>query len=58
MSKTSSVVKDRYNKKAYDTLIARLPKGMKDRFKAACDLNGDSMNSILLQAVKEYLGEE
>ena len=31
MSKTSSEVKNRWNKKAYDMTAVRLPKGMKDR---------------------------
>ena len=30
MSKTSSKVKDKYNKKAYDTIILRVTKGQKE----------------------------
>lgn len=55
MGKTSSAVKDRYNAKAYDELKARLPKGMKAEFQAICEANGDSMNSVVVAAVKAYI---
>ncbi len=55
MGKTSWTVKERYNKKAYDELKSRLPKGMKEQFKAACEENKDTMNSVIVAAVKDYL---
>lgn len=55
MGKTSSAVKDRYNAKAYDPLTVRLPKGMKDIFKNICQQNNDSMNNVIVKAVKEYI---
>ena len=55
MSKTSSKVKDRYNKKVYDQIIVRLPKGMKEQLKELCIKNGDSMNSVFVKAVTDYL---
>ena len=55
MSKTSSKVKDRYNKKVYDQIIVRLPKGMKEQLKEQCIKNGDSMNSVFVKAATDYL---
>ena len=55
MGKTSSAVKSRYNAKAYDQLSAWVPKGTKETFKAACEANGDSMGSVILEAIKAYL---
>ena len=55
MSKTSSAVKNRWNKENYDQLIVQLPKGMKDDFKAACEADGVSMNAVLRDAVIQYL---
>jgi hypothetical protein len=46
MGKTSSVVKDRYNKKAYDSLLTRIPKGTKELFRAAAP-SASSMGNIL-----------
>nr|DAP12010.1 MAG TPA: hypothetical protein [Bacteriophage sp.] len=58
MGRTSTEVKDRWNKKNYDSTVVRLPKGMKERLKAACEKDGISMNSIFVKAAKDYLGEE
>lgn len=58
MAYTSTAVKNRWNKKNYDTYTMYLPKGMKERLKAACEKDGVSMNSIFVKAAKDYLGEE
>lgn len=55
MGKTSSSVKDRYNAKAYDSLLVRMPKGTKELFAAACMKKGDSMNAVLVRAIKDYI---
>ena len=57
MGKTSSAVKNRYNAKAYDQIMVRLPKGMKEQFQELCAANGDSMNNVLAQAAKEYIAQ-
>lgn len=44
MSKTSSKVKDRYNKKAYDTIILRVPKGEKEVIKKQAKKRGFIVN--------------
>lgn len=55
MGSTSSKVKDRYNKKTYDQIIVRLPKGMKNQLKEKCMKNGDSMNSVFVKSAIDYL---
>ena len=55
MGKTSSAVKDRYNAKAYDQMTIRLPKGEKARFQEACARRGDSMNSVINEAIRAYM---
>lgn len=55
MSKTSSAVKRRYNKKAYDVISTSVPKGTKDLFKAACEQDGESMNGVINKWIKSYL---
>ncbi|MFQ9178428.1 MAG: antitoxin [Christensenellaceae bacterium] len=57
MGKTSSVVKDRYNKKAYDSLLTRVPKGTKELFRAACERNRETMNGVLNKFIKAYIEE-
>lgn len=58
MAYTSPEVKNRWNKNNYDRVAVMLPKGMKDRLKEVCKKDGISMNSIFVQAAKDYLGEE
>jgi predicted DNA-binding protein len=58
MGRTSVEVKERWNKKNYDDVRVRLPKGMKEKLKAVCEKDGISMNSIFVKAAEEYLGEE
>lgn len=52
MSKTSSAVKDRYNKKAYDTIITRVKKGTKERWRTEADKRGESLNLFIVNAVE------
>ena len=54
MAGTSSTVKNRWNRKNYDSVLVMLPKGMKERLKAACEKDGISMNSIFVKAAKNY----
>lgn len=58
MGYTSSKVKNRYNKKAYDNITVRLPKRMKEQLKDKCENDGISMNSIFLNAAKKYINKE
>lgn len=56
-TKTSAAVKDRYNKKAYDVILARVPKGMGEAFKQKCAELGVSQAQIIKQAVEEFLAK-
>lgn len=55
MGKTSTKVKERWNKKTYDEIKVRVPKGIKESLKKKCDENGISMNYIFVEAAKQYL---
>ena len=55
MSKTSSQVKDRYNKKAYDQILFRLPKGGKEWLRESAERKGyTSVNEFITDAVKKF----
>lgn len=58
-SHTSSVVKDRYNKKAYDSILFRCPKGMKEKIKQAADAaGGESVNSYIRASIEARMKQE
>lgn len=52
---TSSVVKDRYNKKTYDQINFRVKKGFKTEIEAYANSAGISINQWILDAVKEKM---
>jgi len=55
MGKTSSKVKDRYNAKAYDTILTRLPKGQKAQIQAHAEAQGESVNGFVIRAISETM---
>ena len=55
MSKTSSVVKNRYNAKAYDRIPVVVPKGKKDLIKGHALACGESTNAFILRAIEEQM---
>lgn len=55
MGKTSSIVKDRYNAKAYDEIKVRVPKGNKDVIKAHAETHGESVNAFVNRAIDETM---
>lgn len=55
MKKTSSVVKDRYNKKAYDDVTLRVFKGEKQQIKDFAQSKGESMNAFIRRVVFEAI---
>lgn len=55
MGKTSSVVKDRYNAKAYDEIKLRVNKGKKDTIKSHADGRGESVNGFINRAIDETI---
>lgn len=58
MGRTSSKVKDRYNKKAYDMIAIRFPKGWKDHVKAAASKAGESYAGYIRKAVETRMANE
>ena len=51
MGKTSSAVKNRYNKKAYDRINLTVPKGQKEVIKAHAESKGESVNGFIQRAI-------
>ncbi len=54
-TKTSTAVKERYNKKAYDTVMAHIPKATAQAFKEKCKSEGVSQAQIIKKAIEEFL---
>lgn len=54
-TKTSSVVKDRYNAKAYDEIKVRVAKGRKLSVKAHAAERGESVNGFIGRAIEETM---
>lgn len=48
----------RYERKAYDRVLVRLPKGTKDRIAAAAGSRGESINGYIRRVVSESLGAD
>ena len=55
---TSSAVKDRYNKKAYDSIMFRLPKGERDKIKAVAAEAGESLAGYIRKAIDMRIKDE
>ena len=55
MGKTSSVVKDRYNAKAYDQIQFRVKKGRKEVIQAHAENQGESMAAFITRAIQETM---
>lgn len=55
MGKTSSVVKDRYNKKAYDEMKIRVKKGQKATIEAYAKAHGKSLNGFVSEAIDKAM---
>jgi peroxiredoxin len=56
-TKTSSAVKNRYNAKTYDRVIACVPKDLAAAFKAKCVAEGVSQAQIVKKAIEEFLAQ-
>ena len=56
MGKTSSVVKDRYNAKAYDEMKIRVPKGQKASVEAHAESKGQSINGLVNELLRIDMG--
>ena len=58
VGKTSSEVKDRYNKKAYDTIMLRVYKGRKDDIQVAAERTGLSLNAYIVKAIERQMDND
>lgn len=56
MGKTSNAVKDRWNAKAYDQTLIRLPKGRKADADALAEARGLSFNGLINELLRAELG--
>ena len=56
MGKTSSKVKDRYNAKAYDSFLTRVPKGQKQAIEAFALKHGESVNGLINSLLRREMG--
>lgn len=55
MGRTSSIVKDRYNAKAYDEIKVRVDKGHKVEIQAHAAALGESLNGFIGRAIDETM---
>ena len=56
-TKTSSEVKNRYNKRVYGSIIVRVPKDMAEAFKQKCADTGMPQAQIIKKAIEQFLAE-
>lgn len=56
-TKTSSEVKNRYNKKVYTQIAASVPKEMAAAFKAKCAETGIPQAQVIKAAIEKFLNE-
>lgn len=53
---SKGVVNSRYKKRAYDTIITRIPKGVRQSILEKCKANGTTLNGIINDFLREYIG--
>ena len=56
--KTSYESIKKYEDKAYDKILLRLPKGRKEELKAHAESQGESVNGFINRAIDEAMKEE
>lgn len=54
---TSTEVKNRYNKKVYDSIIVRIPKETAAAFKEKCAAEGIPQAQIIKKAIEEFISQ-
>ena len=57
MTRTSTAVKNRYNKKTYAVISIRVPKAMAEVFKKKCIAKRIPQAQIFKQAIEEFLND-
>ena len=58
MSKPTTQVKDRYNKKTYEPIYCYLHKGQRAVLKDIADRHNISVNALILTSLKKFIAEE
>ncbi len=58
MGKTSSAAKYRYNKKAYDSISVRVPKGKRAEIHAYAEARGESVNGLICRLLDAEMKRE
>lgn len=53
--KSQTLATNKYNAKAYDSIIVRVKKGIRDEYKQAAKLRGLSLARLVTSAVDEFL---
>ena len=55
MTKPSSIVKERYNRKTYDQINIRVKKGEKEKITEAAQKADMSLNAYVVEAIEEKM---
>lgn len=55
MTKPTTIVKDRYNRNAYDQINIRVKKGDKQKITEAAEKAGMSLNAYIVAAIDEKM---
>ncbi len=56
-TRTSSAVKDRYNKKVYGKITVQISKDLVNAFKYKCAATGISQAQVVKKAIEQFLEE-
>ena len=57
-TRTSTTVKERYNKKVYDRIVVSVPKSLAATFKEKCASTGIPQAQVLKKAIEEFIKDE
>ena len=57
MGKAATRAKNKYNGANYDRIALSVPKGDKERYKAAAEARGMSLNQFIVAAIEEKIIE-
>ena len=55
---TSTAVKSRYNKKAYDRITVSVPKDQAEAFKAKCAAEGIPQAQVIKKAIEDFISNQ
>ena len=56
MGKTSSKVRNRWNKNSYDAIGVTIPKGMQDKIREYAKTHGMSVNGMINMLLRDEIG--